>query len=170
MLSFACMCGCSVCVCLCVCVFWGDSKAGNDSEWRANPSGYIAESNSNYQNLIISIIIFIIFIHFLSVRLNAASLLSHCLCALIYFSLCCSLSTGDMWGCQSCWLTALKWPTEKRLIFSFFFFFFLVRRRSAVAGALSGNPIYCSFSGRKGLSLTLTDSSQICQLQCRDFL
>lgn len=28
-----------------------------------------------------------------------------------------------MWACQSCWLTALKWPTEKQLIFSSSFFF-----------------------------------------------
>lgn len=28
-----------------------------------------------------------------------------------------ALSTGDTWTCQSFWLTALKWPTEKRFIF-----------------------------------------------------
>lgn len=63
----------SVCECLCVC---GNRKAENDSEWRTNPFGHIAESNTKYQNLIISIIIFIIFIHFLAARLNAASLTS----------------------------------------------------------------------------------------------
>lgn len=28
-----------------------------------------------------------------------------------------------MWACQSRWLTALKWPTEKQLVFFFFFAF-----------------------------------------------
>lgn len=69
-----------------------DRKAENDSEWRTNPFGHIAESNTKYQNLIISIIIFIIFIHFLPARLNAFSLfpslsLTHSsfFCTLIYF-------------------------------------------------------------------------------------
>lgn len=51
-----------------------------------------------------------------------------------------------------------------------FFPFFSVRRCAGDAGALSGNPIYCRFSGQKGLPLTLTDSSQICSPQRRDFL
>lgn len=35
-----------------------------------------------------------------------------------------ALSTGNMWACQSYWLTELKWPTEKQLIFSFSLFSF----------------------------------------------
>lgn len=144
------------------------------SEWRTNPFGHIVESNTKYQNLIISIIIFIIFIHFLPARLNVVSLsssppstrsLCSFFCTLVY-----TPPTGDMWACQSCWLTALKWPTEKQLIFSLPFSFFLVRRCAGDAGSLSGNPIYWSFSERKGLPLMLTDSSQICRLWCRDFL
>lgn len=55
---------------------------------------------------------------------------------------------------------------------SFFLFsrFFLVRRCAGDAEALSGNPIYCCFSGQKRLPLTVIDSSQICLPQCRDFL
>lgn len=92
----------TVYICLCECVCLGDRKAESDSEWRTNPFGRTAESNTKYQNLIISIIIFIIFIHFLPAMLNAVcsslslSSLSHCsfLCTLIYFffsSLHCSL-------------------------------------------------------------------------------
>lgn len=150
-----------------------DRKAENDSEWRTNPFGHIAESNTKYQNLIISIIIFIIFIHFLPVGLNALSLSLSLLLPLplplLYINLffpSIALSTGNMWACQSRWLTALKWPTESSSFFSPFLFFFF----GQTLWALSGNPIYCGFSGRKGLPLTLTDSSQICQPQCRDFL
>lgn len=128
----------SVYISLCVSVCVGDRKAETDSEWRTNPFGHIAESNTKCQNLINSIIIFIIFIHFLPARLNAVSLFSFLslsrrslFCTLIYFFPSIALTTGDMWACQSCWLTALKWPTEKRLIFSVFFFFFLLVRRCA---------------------------------------
>lgn len=114
----------SLCASVCVCV--GDRKDEIDSEWRTNPFGHIAESNTKCQNLIISIIIFIIFIHFLPARLNAVSLFFLPLPPLapLYINLffpSIALTTGDMWACQSCWLTALKWPTEKRLVFSFFF-------------------------------------------------
>lgn len=122
-----------ICLTVCVWVCVGARKTENDSEWRTNPFGHIAESNTKYQNLIISIIIFIIFIHFLPAQLNAVSLPPLPLPPLLplYINLffpSIALSTGDTWTCQSCWLTALKWPTEKQLIFFFSPLFFLVRR------------------------------------------
>lgn len=77
----------------------GDRQAENDSEWWINPFGHIAESNTKYQNLIISIIIFIIFIHFLPARLNAVSPLPLSSLLLLYINLffpSIALSTGDM--------------------------------------------------------------------------
>lgn len=172
--SFACMRGYTLFIYVCVSVCLGDRKAESDSEWRTNPFGRTAESNTKYQNLIISIIIFIIFIHFLPAMLNAVcfslSSLSHCsfLCTLIYFfflpPLLSPLATREP-------ASHVDWQHSSGLRKSSSFFpFFLVRRCAGDGGALSGNPIYCRFSGQKGLPLTLTDSSQICSPQCRDFL
>lgn len=174
--SFACMHGYTLFICVCASVRLGDRKAESDSEWRTNPFGRTAESNTKYQNLIISIIIFIIFIHFLPAMLNAVcSSLSppspHCsfLCTLIYFffpSLHCSLH----WRHVNLPVMLIDSTQVAYGKAAHFFPFFSVRRCAGDAGALSGNPIYCRFSGQKGLPLTLTDSSQICSPQRRDFL
>lgn len=132
---------------------------------KANPFGHIAESNAKYQNLIISIIIFI---HFLTARLNAVSLPAPAVHSSI-FSNSIALSTGDMWACQSHWLTAFKWPPEKQLISLFLFFYFLFW--SDIVPVMPGPYQETQFNAdKKEMPLTLTDSSQICRLQWRDFL
>lgn len=150
------------------CVYVMDRKAENGRERRTNPVGQIAESSAKYQNLIISIIIFIIFIHFLPARLNAVTLvpsrspLSHRspFCTLIYFSHCCSIH----WRHVNLSVTV----TDSTQV---------ADRKSSSFGRMccwcqswSGNPIYYCFCGRKRLPLTLIDNFQICRLRCRDLL
>lgn len=147
-----------------------DRKAESDSEWQTNPFGQMENPVASTKNLIISIIVFIIFINFSPARLNSVPLLSSLISLYVnlFSPLLCFFHWRDVrLSITMTDSTQVAYGESSSFFLAFFFFF--VQSCVGDAEALSENPICCRFCGHEGLPLTLTDSSQICWLKFNFF-